>query len=705
MTVFPRPGRCPLLVLLAALPAAAIAQTTAPLMTITVLGDAEGYQAAPSSTALRADTPANPVPQSLTVIARALIDDQGMQSLADVLRNVPGAGMAQGEGNRETPVLRGSTAAGDFLLDGLRDDVPYYRDLYNIEQVEVLTGANGLLFGRGGVGGVINRVSKRAGQRVQQVTLQGSIQDQRRATLDLGDALSETFAARLSALAEDSGSYRDGVTLRRQGITPVIAQLWGDHTLLTAGIEYFNDERVADRGVSAFNGRPIDTAPSLFIGDPARSPARSTVRALSASLEHVASPSLTLRNRTRLADYDKFYQNVFAGAVDASGTRVAISAYNNATQRQNLLNQTDLTYTTTDTWGIGHAVLAGLELGQQATENRRLTGYFTDVSPTTTTVSVPLTHPRTTAALAFRPSATDASNQGTARFAALFAQDQLQFTPQLAALLGLRLEHFSVDFLNRRSNTRIRTQDALLSPRAGLVYTPAEDLSVYGSYSRSFQPRAGEQLSSLTVGNAALAPERFTNHEVGVKWTVRQGLGLTAAAYRLDRQNVAIADPVDSTRLVLVAGQQVQGVELGATGSMTDRWSLVAAYAWQQGHIASDQSPAVRAGAQLAALPRHSGSLWNRYDVAPDVGVGLGLSYRGELLAATQNRLVPAADVHLPAYLRLDAALFYDLSRRLRVQANVENLLDGRYFVSAHSNTNITPGSPRALRLTLQAQF
>ena len=418
--------------------------------------------------------------------------------------------------------------------------------------------------------------------------------------MDLGDALTDSFAARVSAMAEDSGSYRDGVTLRRQGITPVIARHWGEHTRLTAGVEYFHDERVADRGVSAFQGRPLDTAPSLFIGDPARSPTHSTVHAFTASLEQVFSPSLTLRNRMRLADYDKFYQNVFAGAVEASGTRVSVSAYNNATQRQNLLNQTDLVYTV-DAGGLSHAVLVGLELGQQATENLRQTGYFTDVSPSTTAVLVPLSDPRTNATLAFRPSATDASNRGTARFASVFAQDQLQLTPEFAALLGLRYERFTVDFRNRRSGAQIRTQDGLLSPRAGLVYTPSDDVSVYGSYSLSFQPRAGEQLSSLTLGNAALAPERFTNQELGVKWQALQGLSLTAAIYRLDRQNVAIADPADSTRLLLVAGQRVQGLELGATGSVTHRWRMVAAYAWQDGHIASDQSATVRAG---AVLPR-----------------------------------------------------------------------------------------------------
>ena len=212
-------------------------------------------------------------------------------------------------------------------------------------------------------------------------------------------------------------------------------------------------------------------------------------------------------------------------------------------------------------------------------------------------------------------------------------------------------------------------------------------------------PRAGEQLSSLSLTNRSLAPEKFTNYELGVKWDFHHDLAFTAAAYRLDRRNVAITDPADPTKSLLVDGQRARGIELGLTGRVTQNWSVVGGYAYQDGTVKTTQSPTVVAGARLAQLPRHTLSLWNRYDFNPQWGLGLGTIYRDELFTSTDNT------VRLPSFVRFDAALFYRFNARLRAQLNVENLLDRAYFASAHSNTNITPGSPRALRVGLTTRF
>ena len=250
-----------------------------------------------------------------------------------------------------------------------------------------------------------------------------------------------------------------------------------------------------------------------------------------------------------------------------------------------------------------------------------------------------------------------------------------------------------------RTAATIATTDPLVSPRAGLIYKPAAHLAVYTSYSTSCVPRAGEQLSSLSLTNRSLAPEKFTNYEFGVKWDFHHDLAFTAAAYRLDRRNVAITDPADPTQSLLVDGQRARGIELGLTGRVTQNWSVVGGYAYQDGTVKTTQSPTVVAGARLAQLPRHTLSLWNRYDFNPQWGFGLGTIYRDELFTSTDNT------VRLPSFVRFDAALFYRLNARLRAQLNVENLLDRAYFASAHSNTNITPGSPRALRLGLTTRF
>ena len=706
----------PRLLALAALPlgfaAAALAQTTTtpsylPPKEETVLLEKfqvrdqreKSYSSQHSVTATKTDTALVNVPQSISVVTRELIDDQAMQSIGDVTRYVPGAGIAQGEGNRDTPVLRGNATTADFFVDGVRDDVQYFRDLYTVDRVEVLKGPNAMIFGRGGSGGLINRVTKQAnGTSTRELSLTAGSWDQYRATLDVGAAVTPALAYRVTALYEDADSYRDGVSLRRYGVNPTLAWRLAPRTTLRAGFEHFYDARVADRGVSSFQGRIVSTPASTFFGDSAQSPTRATVDSAYAIVDHAFANRITLRNHTRFSRYDKFYQNVYPGSVNSTGTTVALSAYNNATDRDNLFNQTDVVLPFA-TGSVRHQVLTGVEVARQATDNLRLTGYFTSLSPTTTSVNVPLTNPRIALPLAFRPSATDAANHGVAETIALYAQDQLTLLPEFQAIAGVRLENLSIDFRNNRTGTSVDHADRLVSPRAGLIYKPADHLSVYTSYSTSFVPRAGEQLTSLSLTNRSLAPEKFTNHELGVKWDFHHDLAFTAALYRLDRRNVAISDPADPTKSLLVDGQRSKGVELGLTGRLTRNWSVVGGYAYQEGTIRTTQSATVVAGARLAQLPRHTLSLWNRYDCNARLGIGLGTIYRDELFASTDNT------VRLPSFVRFDAALFYRFNARLRAQLNVENLLDRAYYSSAHSNTNLTPGSPRALRLGVTTRF
>ncbi|MBI2514010.1 MAG: TonB-dependent siderophore receptor [Opitutae bacterium] len=657
------------------------------------------YTVQRSATATKTDTALVDVPQSISVITRELIDDQAMQNIGDVTRYVPGVGIAQGEGNRDTPVLRGNSTTADFFIDGVRDDVQYFRDLYNVDRVEVLKGPNAMIFGRGGSGGLINRVTKQANGRAhREATLQIGSWEQYRGTLDFGDKLTDAFSYRVTGLYEDSNSYRDGVTLKRYGTSPTFRYDLSRATTLRFGYEYFHDERVADRGISSYQGRPLAVDPSTFFGDPAQSHVDATVHTAFAAIDHRINAALTLRNHTRFSTYDKFYQNVFPGAVNATGTTVAIQGYNNATQRDNLFNQTDLVWDL-DAGSLKHQILTGLELGRQVTDNFRNTAYFDSVAPGTTSIQVPLSNPRTTIPAVFRQSATDANNHGVARTAGLYAQDQIEFTPHVLGIVGLRYDRFAVDFRNNRTAVELDSTDEMLSPRAGLVIKPAANLSLYTSYSMSFVPRAGEQLSSLSLTNRNLDPEEFKNYEVGLKWDIRPELSFTAAAYRLDRTNVAVTDPTDSTKSILIDGQRAKGIELGITGRVARNWSISGGYAYQDGEILSTQSATVKAGARLAQLPRHTISLWNRYDLNRDWGFGLGAIYRGEIFASTDNT------VRIPSFVRFDAAAFYRINDRIRAQLNVENVLDRDYISTANSNTNITPGSPRAFRVSVTTTF
>jgi catecholate siderophore receptor len=663
--------------------------------TVTVTGTAG---TAVSTTGTKTPTPLRDVPQAISVVTGSQMRDAAMQGIADVVRYVPGVGVAQGESNRDAPVLRGTTSTGDFFVDGVRDDAQYFRDLYNVERIEVLKGPNAMIFGRGGVGGVVNRVSKRADwTRVRELSVQGGSWSNRRFTADIGDALGSRAAFRVAGVFEDSDSYRRGVTLERQGVTPALSFGLGSRTMIQTAVEYFHDRRTADRGVPSLNGRPVAVDPSTFFGNADDSFAEATVNAASVAVEHLFDHDLLLRSRTQLASYAKFYQNVFPGAVNATAATVSVSGYNHQTDRGNIFNQTDLT-ATRQFAGVRHRLAAGAEFGRQSSNSFRQTAFFTAVSPSTTTLNLPLDNPITTEAMAFRQSPTDADTDSTAAIAAVYLQDQVQLARFLEVVAGVRYDRFEVVATNNRTADAYRSVNNLVSPRLGVVVKPHEDVSLYSSFTRAYQPRAGEQLTSLTLSNRTLEPETFRNLEAGAKWDLG-AVALTAALYRLDRGNVAITNPADPTTMILVDGQRMKGLELGAAGAMTSAWTVMGGYAWQRGTVLTTQSATVRAGNVMGQVPAHSFSLWNRVNVTPVMGVGLGVIHRGDLFVAADDAVV------LPRFTRVDAALFIAATRQVRVQANVENVLDTRYFASAHSNNNITPGSPRALRITLTTGF
>lgn len=666
---------------------------------VSALRELKLYTVERTQTATKTDTALVNIPQAMSVVTREFIDDQAMTGIASLARYVPGMGIAQGEGNRDTPVMRGNSTTADFFVDGIRDDVQYTRDLYNVDRVEVMKGPNAMIFGRGGSGGILNRVTKQAnGATAREVTLQVGSWEQYRATLDVAQKVNGAMAVRLTGLYEEAESYRDGFELKRYGVNPTLAFALTRRTALRVGYEHFSDERTADRGVSSFQGRPLRTEASTYFGDPTRSPVWAQVNTVFATLDHRFANGIALRNSARFGGYRKFYQNVFPGAVNAAGTAVTISAYSQRTERDNVFNQTEVIIPFAS-GPVKHELLGGLELGRQTTDNVRLTGYFTSVSATTTSVSAPLSEPRTALPLSFQPSATDANNHGVAETAAVFVQDQIALLPRLHAIAGVRWERFAVDFRNNRTGALLDSRDDLISPRAGLIWKPAPNLAVYTSTSMSNLPRAGEQLASLTLTNRSLEPEKFQNREIGVKWDIHPDLALTAAVYRLTRENVVISDPADPTRSLLVDGQQVEGFEFGWTGRMTKRWSVVGGYAYQEGTIKTTQSATALAGARLAQLPKHTFSLWNRYNFSRAVGVGLGTIYRDEIFASTDNT------VTLPSFVRFDAAIFVRISPRVQAQVNVENVLDRHYYAMAHSNSNITPGSPRAVRVSFTTRF
>ncbi|HUQ15722.1 MAG TPA: TonB-dependent siderophore receptor [Gemmatimonadales bacterium] len=648
-----------------------------------------------SSTATKTTTPLRDVPQAVTVVSRKLIADQGMQSMADVARYVPGVTMGQGEGNRDQPTIRGNTSTSTFFLNGVRDDVQYFRDLYNVERVEGLKGANALIFGRGTGGGVINRVTKEAEWApTRELTVQGGSYGTRRGAVDVGQGVSETVALRLNGMYENSDRFRHDVNIERYGINPVVTIAAGADTRITANVEHFYDYRTADRGIPSFQGQPAGADARTFFGDPSQSWSDARINVGTALIEHDVTPTLQLRNRTLYGDYDKMYQNVYPGSVDSTGALVSISAYDSRNDRTNLFNQTELTYRIA-TGSVTHTILGGIEVGRQVSRNLRNTGFF---DGTETSVTAPLDHPTISRPLTFRPSETDADNRVRVTTLGAYLQDQVALTPYLQLIAGARLERFDLTFHNFRNNENLERRDDLVSPRAGLVVKPLEPLSFYGSYSVSYLPSAGDQFASLTATTETLEPEKFENYEVGAKLDVATGLSLSAAVYQLDRTNTSAPDPVDPSRTIQTGSQRTKGFEFGATGNLTPQWQVAAGYANQDAYITSQTSQAAL-GAKVPLVPRNTFSLWNKYQLHRMWGIGVGAIYQDRMFAATDNA------VTLPSFTRFDAGAFFTLSRELRAQVNVENVFDKRYFITSHSNNNISPGSPRAVRVSVTAGF
>lgn len=665
-----------------------------PSNAIVTITDMAAYGVSAINTATKTLTPLRDIPQSISVVTKEQIRDQSMSSLADVVAYVPGITSHQGENNRDQLVIRGNSTSADFFLNGVRDDVQYYRDFYNVERVEALKGPNSMLFGRGGGGGVVNRVTKEAGfTSLREVTLQGGSFGNKRVSMDFDQPLGNKFAFRVNGLYENSNSFRDNVDLERYGINPTATLIVGPKTAVKFSYEYFHDGRVADRGIPSFHGRPVGVPIETFFGDPDNSHVQAGVNLGSAVVEHQAG-RFNIRNRTLFGDHDRFYQNFVPGAVTADQQSASISAYNNATKRRNLFNQTDVTFQAS-TGSVRHTFLTGAEFGRQLTDNFRNTGFFNN---TTTSILVPLSNPIVTTPVTFRQNATDADNHIKTNLGATYVQDQIEINRFLQVVTGVRFDYFDLQFHNNRNNQELRRVDRLVSPRAGVIVKPINAMSVYVNYGVAYLPSSGDQFSQLTTITLQVKPEKFTNYELGAKWDIRRNLSFTTALYRQDRTNTRATDPNDPTRILQTGSQRTNGYEVGLNGFVTSKWSVTGGYAYQDAFISNATVSAAK-GAQVALVPHHTFSLWNSYRVHPRLGLGLGLIHHSDMFAAIDNAVV------LPGYTRADAAVFFSITEKWRVQANLQNLFDNTYYLNADGNNNISPGAPRGARIALIARF
>ncbi|VVP95270.1 putative TonB-dependent receptor BfrD [Pseudomonas fluorescens] len=661
------------------------------------------YMPTESRSALKIDAPLRDIPQTVNVVPQSVIKDQGARSMEDVLKNVPGIGLSNGDGQRDQVTIRGFSAIGDMYVDGIRDDALYFRDLSNVERVEVIKGPAAVLYGRGSSGGLINSISKAPNFAPrQEVGVSVDSEGEKRTQFDAGwaDQQHGDKAFRVTGALENSDTYRDDGYTDRKAIAPSAYFKLSDDLELNLGATYLYDKRLIDFGIPAFGDRPVDVDRDKRFGaaDPDDDYTRSEVFSFTAGVDYRINDDFTLSNTSRYYHYDLDRNNTLA---DSSPTRfvtapngellVKLNRGNVQRKEDGWFNQTELKQRAVLA-GMNHNLLYGVELGRQVKDQSvfnqsnvaRVPVYRDGL------VDVPFQ--------ANRQTAKGTNTQDTAGF---YVQDMIELAPQWKALLGVRYDVFNQEYADDLTSSELSRTDTTWSPRVGLVYQPDQVQSYYVSVSRSYQPSA--EMFALSTTNQDLEPEETTNFEIGGKWDLLDNrLALTAALFRLERTNMKTSDPANPTKLVLAGEQRTDGLELTASGQLSDKWQVYAGYAFLDAEITKSNSftNGVANEGQVPTLtPRHSANLWLVRSLTQTWRVGMGANYVDDRYTALDNNVV------MPAYTTVDAALLYnepkwDMALRLR------NVFDKDYYASAHGSVDlITPGAPRTLELSTNYRF
>ena len=678
-----------------------VAESDESVERITVRGAFFGQQVA---TAVKTPTLLVNVPQSVSVVSAQQISEQALFSIADVMQYTPGVSIGLGEDHRDQVTIRGQNTTADFFVDGLRDDVQYFRPLYNLERVEILRGANALLFGRGGGGGVVNRVTKVASTAEDFTTLSAGIDTFGAGSIsvDTNKAIDANNAFRFNGVFDSIDNHRDFKDGERYALNPTYTWMANDDTTVVASYEYVNDDRLVDRGIPSLDGAPLEGYDDTYFGDPDFNNTTLDAHIARIRVDHSLSQNWNLNGTVQFADYDKAYQNLYPVNFDADAGTVTLDGYRDTTTRENTLVQLNLIgqFATGD---INHTLLTGMEYGSQDTENARRDAFFADSQDDQVSFvfSDPLVIPSMTLTDPVRDRASDVT------FTSAFVQDEIKLSDNWIVVAGLRYDNFDIDVVDSievadgaddGNNGFLSSSDSQVSPRAGLIYKPAESVSIYASYSKSFLPRSGDQFLSLSLTSQALEAEEFENKEIGVKWNLSDSLSVTAAAFEVERENGTAQDP-NNPEASILTGTETKGFEVQVVGKLSERWVINAGYSNLDGEEMGRIVDGTLANRDLAQLPEHMLTLWNQYEVNDEWRVALGVIYQSEQYASLNNT------VELPDFVRVDAALYYDYSEDVKIQLNVENLFDENYFPSAHNDNNIATGEPLNARLSLQYKF
>ena len=722
--------------------------------------------------------PLTDTPQTITVISKGVIDAQNLLTLRDVLTTAPGITFGAGEGGGgygDSINLRGYSANSDITVDGVRDSAQYSRtDPFNLEQIEVINGANSVYAGGGSVGGSINLVSKRPGSRDATTVSAGVGTDKYgRLTVDANKTIGDTVAVRLNLMAHrNDAPGRDVENFKRWAIAPAVTIGLGTSTQFTALYIHQSDDNIPQYGVPFYNGRGVPGIDSSnYYGYSNVDTQKIKVDTLTGIFDHAFSETLSIRNLSRFSKVTQFIrvdppQGAFClsngqqpAGWSQTATTVNTSGYiacttpglyppggprGNTRDSENTLlyNQTDLS-ARFSTGGIRHSVALGISFLSETFE--------LDSGNSLRNPGGALPNPVLPPMDIYNPNhvyggpvnfVRTATQDGERRNQAVYLFDTAEITPRIQVNAGLRYEYNEGE--NRSDTIAVGTgavtpgvtlsnDEHLFSYRFGLVYKPVANASLYIAYGNSQTPSQTAVNGGCSVATCNVDPEKARNYEIGAKWDVMGGkLSLTGALFRNERTNYKVpsGDPTLPDQ-VLAGSSRVDGVALGAAGSITERWAVFANYTYLDSEVLQSVSDFVAGGGvtgterdwikgdALTSVPGHAFSLWTTYQVNDKLQLGYGATYQGSyyltqhfgvqtIPAATPARYVGRSTIPLvetPDYWVHRLMVTYRINGQADVRLNINNLLDKTYYERGRNNGWATPGPARSAVATLNYRF
>ena len=647
--------------------------------------------------ALKTPVPILDVPQTVSIITDDDIRKQGFRQIGDIIRYTPGVNTSQGEGHRDAVVFRGVRSTADFFQDGIRDDVQYYRSLYNVEQVEVLRGPNALLFGRGGTGGIINRVSKKAvlGERFGSVDFGLDSFGANDLVLDYNVQNGKNSALRFMMHTDSLDNHRDYYDGDRLGINPTLKVKINSRTTLDISYEHADHERYIDRGIPTENGEPVTRFKDITFGasngDNLTTLEADILRAMvSTEFSDTSKANLSVVS----SEFKKIYKNYYASAYDEGATVITMDGYLDPTERENTIISGNLVNEIV----IGsatHTLLFGVEIIDTTNNNQRYNTYWSTTQDDNEVfnISRPMDFSVNSAGVLTSNDFTadlKSKTHSDIEVTSFYFQDQIDLSDNLKLMLGGRYDTFDITVTDIKNSSEQSRKDKEFSPRAGIVYKPNPNTSWYYSYSESFLPRSGEQFKALSASNATLDPDVYESSEFGVKVAISDALSFTAA-YFDSEQTIATRDSISGETNEII-GLKVDGMELEIKGKLNEKMNVVFGYTSMDGKTSS--------GGEPREIPDHMLSLFTTYEAADKFGWAFGLTRQGDSNIGNNN-----PDRILPEYTRIDAGAYYQINDDLSIQMNLENLTDKLYFPHAHSSHQASVGEPRNLRLSIRKTF